>query len=114
MIHWYSVKPYVIDWFNTVFMSVWNGKPDDLDFKKDRKTNKRYIEKHKGLSMQELIDATLHFQNKVMTGKNLENTYLRPLMIEKYIEDFRSEIDRRMTKYYPLSDSARTDSTINT
>ena len=87
-----GVRSYVLEWYNDVFLKVYNDKvePDT----KNGKTEDRIA-----VTTRELIDKTLETKSKSLSSKQILESHIYPLINCNYISTVDSQIDHR-TKIY--------------
>lgn len=93
-----GVRPYILEWYYTVFLKTYNAKtePDSKIFDNGERTEDRIA-----VTTEELVIATKEIQNKSFTNKKILESYLEPLMNEGYIDKHESSINHRSNIYYP-------------
>lgn len=95
-----GVRPYILEWYNEVFLTTYNKQPDPNS--RVNSTGQELIEKRRGLTTRQLADATLELQKKPLSEKQILETYLEPLFNQNYIDRSDSELDKRSYIYYPV------------
>ena len=93
-----GVRPYILEWYYTVFLKTYNAKtePDSKIFDNGERTEDRIA-----VTTEELVIATKEIQNKSFTNKKILESYLEPLMNEGFIDKHESSINHRSNIYYP-------------
>ena len=98
-----GVRPYILEWYNDVFLETYNAKKY-----KDSKINSRgevLTENRIAVTTKELIDKTFEVQNKKLSTQQILQTYIKPLVNENIIDFVHSEIDKRARIYFPVASS---------
>jgi DNA-binding MarR family transcriptional regulator len=88
-----GIRPYVLEWFNEVFLKEYNEKINKAATKGGNPTEARI-----NLTTRELADAK---QQKMSSKQILEN-YIDPLVNAGYIDKVENEKDRRSYLFYPV------------
>ncbi|MFI5424694.1 MAG: hypothetical protein ACHQXG_07875, partial [Nitrososphaerales archaeon] len=93
-----GVRPYILEWYYTVFLKTYNAKtePESKIFDNGERTEDRIA-----VTTEELVIATKEIQHKSFTNKKILESYLEPLMNEGYIDKHESSINHRSNIYYP-------------
>lgn len=100
-----GVRPYILEWYNDVFLEVYNAKKHE-----DSKINSRgeeLTENRIAVTTKELIDKTFEVQKKKLSTQQILQTYIRPLVNENFIDFIHSEIDKRARIYFPVSSNKK-------
>jgi hypothetical protein len=100
-----GVRPYILEWYNDVFLEAYNSKTTE-----DSKFNSRgelLTEKVIAVTTRELIDKTFEVQKKKLSTQQILQTHLRPLVNENIIDFVPSEIDKRARIYFPVASSPK-------
>ena len=102
-----GVRSYVLEWYNDVFLNVYNDKlePDT----KNEKTEDRIA-----VTTRELIDKTLEIKNKSLSSKQILENYIYPLFNCNYISTIDSQIDHRAKIYYPVAAKGKNNNLFET
>jgi hypothetical protein len=87
-----GVRPYVLEWFNEVFLVEFNDKRD---------SNSNDQADGIGLTTKELVDATFRKGRKFSTQQIYEN-YIVPLINAGYIDKIENRKDKRSYLFYPV------------
>lgn len=95
-----GLRPYVIEWYNEVFLLTYLAK-NDVDRKKMSNGEERE-EDRIAVTSRELAEATKQLKQKSCTVKQIYETFLAPLHNEGYIDYEKSQIDNRQYIYYPV------------
>lgn len=93
-----GVRPYVLDWYDNVFLNLYDSKSDPNS--KD-KNGEKITEQRKGVTTTELIEKSHEVLNKPYTTKQILNEFIYPLYNLGYIDSIKSEIDKRAYIYFP-------------
>jgi len=91
-----GVRSYVLEWYNDVFLKVYNDKVDP-----DTKNGK--TEDRIAVTTRELIDKTLEIKSKSLSSKQILESHIYPLINCNYISTIDSQIDHRTKIYYPVA-----------
>jgi hypothetical protein len=100
-----GVRPYILEWYNDVFLETYNSKATE-----DSKYNSRdelLAEKLIAVTTKELIDKTFEMQKKKLSTQQILQTYIKPLVNENIIDFVHSEIDKRARIYFPVAPSPK-------
>lgn len=100
-----GVRPYILEWYNEVFLAAYNSKID-VDSKINSK-GEEATEKIRALTSRELIDKTYELRNKKLSTKQILQNYITPLLNENYIDSIDSELDKRSHIYFPVLETAK-------
>jgi hypothetical protein len=96
-----GVRPYILEWFNEVFLVAFNEKIMPNTKFNDNSVSEEII----ALTTAELVKATEQIRGyKFSTQQMLEN-YIVPLINAGYIDKADSKIDRRSYIFFPVSNS---------
>ena len=95
-----SDRPYVLQWYNEVFLPAYESKNDQPDSKEA--TNDTLTENRIAVTTRYLIEKTAEVQNKRLSNKEMLETYLNPLLNLNVISSEPSVLDRRANIYYPV------------
>lgn len=90
-----GVRPYILEWFNEVFLPAFQKKTEP-DSRGDRQ------ETRIALTTEQLTEATYEKQKKKLSTKQIQENFINPLVNQGYIEKADSEIDKRSNIYYPV------------
>ena len=99
-----GVRPYILEWYNEVFLETYNAKRNE-----DSKINSRgeeLTENRIAITTKELIDKTFEVHKKKLSTQQILQTYIRPLVNENFIDFIHSEIDKRAL-IYPVSSTGK-------
>lgn len=91
-----GVRSYVLEWYNDVFLKVYNDK-----FEPDTKNGK--TEDRIAVTTRGLIDKTLEIKSKSLSSKQILESHIYPLINCNYISTIDSQIDHRTKIYYPVA-----------
>ena len=98
-----TLRPYIVDWYNKVFIPAFDdldGEPFSL---KDKSSNIIMQEIHVGINTQRLGDKTAEvFGLQKPNSEDLLKHYLYPLLNLGIIDKVRSNIDSRANIYFPV------------
>ena len=95
-----GVRPYVLQWYNDVFLPVYESKNDQPD---SRETNNGTLaESRSAVTTRFLIEKTAEIQEKRLSNKEMLETFLNPLLNLNIISSEPSVLDRRAHIYYPV------------
>ena len=95
-----GVRPYILEWYYSVFLPVYNKKTKP-DTKIDSRGEVRE-EEIIALTSGDLIERTKEVYGKTLNTQKLTETYLYPLLNENYIDKTKSAIDHRSNIYIPV------------
>jgi hypothetical protein len=90
-----GVRPYILDWYNDVFLPTYNDKSGP-DTKNDK------TEDRMAITTKELMEKTLEIKGISLNNQKLLETYIYPLLNCNYISSEDSQIDRRAKIFYPV------------
>jgi hypothetical protein len=100
-----GVRPYILEWYNDVFLVAYNSKTD-IDSKVNNRSEE-ITEKRRALTSRDLIDKTYELRNKKLSTKQILQNYITPLLNENYIDSIDSELDKRAHIYFPVLETAK-------
>jgi hypothetical protein len=97
-----GVRPYVLEWFNNIFLDSYNKKnqPDSRIITRGAE-EREVTENRIGLTTEELVSQSREIQGKTYTKKKILDNFVNPLMNQGYVDSIESEIDHRSKIYYP-------------
>jgi hypothetical protein len=96
-----GVRPYILMWYHQVFLPTFNAKD-----KRDSRLNSKgieLVEKRIAVTSEQLSKATENIQNKIISPKQIRESYLEALINQGYVDKIDSELDKRSDIYYPLT-----------
>jgi hypothetical protein len=97
--HANGVRPYILEWFNDVFLKAFNSK---IEEDSANRRGEELREKRIAVTTRELIEKTSDIYKKNLSSKQILQTYINPLINENYIDYVDSEIDKRAHIYFPV------------
>jgi hypothetical protein len=100
-----GVRPYILEWYNEVFLVAFSTKID-IDSKNNSR-GEEVKEKQVALTSRELIDKTYDLRNKKLSTKQMLQNYITPLLNENYVDSIDSELDKRAHIYFPVLESSK-------
>lgn len=95
-----GVRPFIIEWFDRVFMSAYNDLKEPNRKDKDGKTVK---ESMIALSTRQLAEKHKKVYGTSPESKKLLRTYIYPLTNSGFIDSIDSELDKRSKIFYPIN-----------
>lgn len=95
-----GVRPYVLEWFNNVFLALYQSKtePDQ----KTKGTDEVVEEERIAVTTTQLVDKSLEVNRKQLSSKQILENYLDPLYNQNYIEKAESKLNRKANIYWPV------------
>lgn len=101
-----ALRPYIVDWYDNVFLEAYNdlgGKAAELI---DPDTGRAFIKEiYVGVNTKQLADKTTEIMGiSKANSKDMLQQYLYPLLNLGIIDKVKSEIDRRGYIYYPIEE----------
>jgi hypothetical protein len=100
-----GVTPYVLEWFEKIFLPSYRSKRNIKASGKDSYGNE-VTETQVGLTSDELIAKTLKEQNKNLSSKDLLQRYLDPLRNQGLIDSVPSIINKSRKVFFPSASAA--------
>ena len=107
-----GVRPYILEWYNEVFLPAYNSKTEP-----ESKINSRgepVTESIIALTSANLIDKTFEIYKKKLSTKQILQVYINPLVNENYVDFITSEVDKRAHLYYPVLSVTQATTTTTT
>lgn len=101
-----GVRPYILEWYNEVFLKAFEDKRDVVGSKTNSK-GEILEETRVALTSQDLIKKHKEKYNETLTSHKLLQSYLYPLMNHGYIDSIDSILDKRAKIYYPLIETKK-------
>ena len=80
-----GVRPYVLEWYNDVFLKRYN-EINNAAIDNDGST---------GLTSRQLADATFQIKRRKLSSKHILENYIEPLINSGYIDKVENKEDRR-------------------
>jgi hypothetical protein len=107
-----DVRPYVLDWFNTVFLAAHSEIVEEnikraealTDEEKEEEKGKKKRDPSVGVTSKELAKWIKAHGSKGMATKYIREAYLEPLYNGGYLEKEENPDDKRETIYSPITD----------
>jgi DNA-binding MarR family transcriptional regulator len=93
-----GVRPYVLEWFNQVFLTAFNEKTEPS-------TKNNIEEESISLTTRELVAATNEIQKRMYSTQQMYENYIVPLINAGYIDRMPSNLDKRSYVFYPVLNS---------
>jgi hypothetical protein len=90
-----GVRPYVLEWFNQVFLTAFNEKTEPS-------TKNNIEEESISLTTRELVDATDRIKKRKFSTQQMYENYVVPLLNAGYIDRMPSTLDKRSYVFYPV------------
>ena len=98
-----TLRPYIVDWYNKVFIPAFDDLEGEPFLLKDKSNNVIMQEIHVGVNTQRLGDKTAEvFGFQKPNSEDLLKHYLYPLLNLGIIDKVRSNIDSRANIYFPV------------
>jgi hypothetical protein len=98
-----GVRPYIVNWFNDVFIPAFKdlgGKPTDL---KDEGGNVLIKERYVGVTTEQLAEKTKKVYGGLKSSSgDLLAKYLYPLINQGIVDKVPGEIDKRFNLFFPV------------
>jgi hypothetical protein len=92
-----GVRPYILEWFNDIFLVVFNEKTKPNSKPNDASVPEEII----ALTTAELVEATEQIRGNKFSVKQMYENYIVPLINAGYIDRANSKIDHRSYIYFP-------------
>ncbi len=93
-----GIRPYILEWFNDVFLVTVNGKTTPSAKSNDDSISEEII----ALTTAELVKATEQIRGKKFSVKQMYENYIVPLINAGYIDRVNSKTDHRSYIYFPV------------
>jgi hypothetical protein len=93
-----GIRPYILEWFNEVFLVAFNEKTTPNTKLNDGNISEEII----ALATAELVEATEQIRGNKFSVKQMYENYLVPLINAGYIDRVNSKIDHRSYIYFPV------------
>jgi hypothetical protein len=90
-----GVRPYVLEWYNEVFLVEFNGKGNG-------NKNDDNDDKEVGLTTKELVDAILRIRKRKLSTQQIYENYIVPLVNAGYIDKIENKQDKRSYIFLPV------------
>ncbi len=87
-----GVRPYVLEWYNEVFLNRFN-EINNAALDNDGST---------GLTSRQLADATFQTKRRRLSSKQILENYIEPLINAGYLDKVENKEDRRSYLFYPV------------
>jgi hypothetical protein len=87
-----GVRPYVLEWFNEIFLVEFNDKRD-ID-----NNDGNVI----GITTKDLVDATFRIKGRKFSTQQIYENYVLPLVNAGYIDKVENKKDKRSYLFYPV------------
>jgi hypothetical protein len=98
-----ALRPYIIDWYNNVFLPAYNDLDRKASVLLDSKGNVIMKEIYVGVNTKQLSDKTAEIMGvSKANAKDILQQYLYPMWNLGIIDRVKSEIDRRGYIWYPV------------
>jgi hypothetical protein len=93
-----GVRPYILEWFNEVFLVAFNEKTTPNTKSNDGNISEEII----ALTTAELVEVTERIRGSKFSVKQMYENYIVPLINTGYIDRVNSRIDHRSYIYFPV------------
>jgi hypothetical protein len=101
-----TLRPYIVDWFNNVFLPCFKDQRDSPNSEKTESGRTLTQEDLVGVNTKQLGDKTAQVMGiSKPSSEELLKKYLYPLLNMGIIEKAKSVIDNRSYVYFPVEDS---------
>lgn len=90
-----GVRPYVLEWFNQVFLTAFNEKTEPS-------TKNGLEEDSISLTTRELVATTDTIHKRKFSTQQMYENYVVPLLNAGYIDKMPSNLDKRAYVFYPV------------
>jgi hypothetical protein len=87
-----GVRPYILEWYNKVFLVEFNEK----------RNNNNEDDKEVGLTTKELVGATFRIRQRKLSTQQVYERYILPLVNAGYIDKIENKQDKRSYIYVPV------------
>ena len=107
-----GVRPYILEWYNEVFLPEYNSKtePDSKQNSRGETLRENII----AVTSGNLIEKTFEIYEKKLSTKQILQLYINPLVNENYLDFVTSEVDKRVHLYYPVLSVTQATTTTTT
>jgi hypothetical protein len=92
-----GVRPYILEWYNEVFLVKFNDNRDNNKEAGNIDENGGI-----GLTTKELVDATFRIKGRKFSTQQICENYIVPLINACYIDKIENKKDRRSYLFYPV------------
>lgn len=92
-----GVRPYILEWYNEVFLAAYLAKTEPSKSKNGEKEEKMIA-----LTTTELAESTYEIQHKKYSTKQILENFVKPLVNQSYLNETESDIDHRANIFYPV------------
>jgi hypothetical protein len=96
-----GVRPYILEWFDEVFLVAFNEKT----MPNTKSNDGSVLEEIIGLTTAELVKATEQIRGNKFSTQQMYENYILPLVNAGYIDRVDSKIDGRSYIFFPVSNS---------
>jgi hypothetical protein len=90
-----GVRPYILEWFNEVFLVAYNEKTEP-------NAKDGIVEENIALTTRELVHATERIKGRKLSTQQIYENYIVPLINAGYIDNTSSKIDKRAYLFFPV------------
>jgi hypothetical protein len=90
-----GVRPYILEWYNEVFLVEFNEKKNNNNDEEDDN-------EEVGLTTKELVDATFRIRERRLSTQQVYETYIVPLVNAGYIDKIENKQDKRSYIFLPV------------
>ena len=90
-----GVRPYILEWFNEVFLVVFNEKTEP-------NAKDGLEEENIALTTKELVDTTKRIKGHKYSTQQMYENFIVPLINAGYIDRTNSKIDKRSYIFFPV------------
>jgi hypothetical protein len=96
-----SIRPYLADWYNEVFLPSFNA---EHEIKKEEREGTTLKENYVSVSSSQLREKHKQVKGIPISGGDLRHKYIDPLINHGLIEKTKSEIRKSENIYFPVDD----------
>jgi hypothetical protein len=92
-----GVRPYILEWYNEVFLIEFNDKRD-----RNNNADNNDDETGIGITTKDLVDATFRIKARKFSTQQIYENYIVPLINGGYIDKVEDKKDKRSYLFYPF------------
>jgi uncharacterized protein YdcH (DUF465 family) len=92
-----GVRPYILEWYNEVFLIEFNDKRD-----RNNNADNNDDETGIGITTKDLVDATFRIKARKFSTQQIYENYIVPLINGGYIDKVENKKDKRSYLFYPV------------
>lgn len=93
-----GVRPYILEWYNEVFLIEFNDTWD----RDNKNTDNNNDETGIGITTKDLVDATFRINGRKFSTQQIYENYIVPLINAGYIDKVENKKDKCSYLFYPF------------